>query len=118
MKVKNGKSIDAELCLILTKNTEPRILQLLGKKTPASISLTDTFPVIFIYLTIIYWVLYCIWSQDFLKFNFNVYILLQRLLKKKRLPNIKIYYDKILLKKSNENKIILGKEQHKISNCS
>lgn len=53
MKVKNGKSIDAELCLILTKNTEPRILQLLGKNSPPSISLTDTFPVTFICLTFI-----------------------------------------------------------------
>lgn len=55
MKVKNGKSIDAELCLIPTKNTEPHILKLLGeKKNPPSISLTDTFPVTFICLTIIY----------------------------------------------------------------
>ena len=57
MKVKNGESIDAELCLILTKNTEPWLLKLLGKKAPPSVSLTDTFPVTFVCLTIIYWIL-------------------------------------------------------------
>ena len=54
MKVKNRKNIDAELCLIFTKNNiEPWILKLLEEKPPF-ISLTGTFLVTFICLTIIY----------------------------------------------------------------
>jgi len=54
IKVKNRKSIDAELCLIFTKNNiELGYLNYLGKNPP-SIPLTGTFLVTFIYLTISY----------------------------------------------------------------
>lgn len=52
-----------------------------------------------------------------LKFSFQcLHFIAKTAQKKKRLTNIKIYYDKIWPKKSNEYKIIWGKEQHKISN--